>query len=900
MNIIEIEKKLNSLVEKLQTSLVQGFPAEFENDFIFTLLEAYDFTKTTIARAKKGSLNKLEVDGSFVIKKKLYFLQTQNDAHIEIDNLKKSILERKDKPRFIIVTDYKTILAYDTKTEDSLDIPILELDRHYDFFLPWVGMEKSQYLAENPADIKAAAKMAKLYDEILKVNALETAEDRHFLNVFLTRLLFCYYAEDTNIFPEGIFTSSIEAYTKPQATNLDNFLERLFEILNTEENKRPKNTPAYLNKFPYVNGGLFRDSYPIPPFTAKARKILIEVGTLKWSDINPDIFGSMVQAVISPEHRSGLGMHYTSVPNIMKVIQPLFLDELYGEFDKSFENVKKLRELIERISKIKVFDPACGSGNFLIIAYKKLRELEIAILQRIDVLSPQQNMDFSEIRLDNFYGIEIDDFAHEVAILSMWLVEHQMNMKFYEAFGRTSPTLPLKAGGNIVAGNATRLNWEEVCPKNSNDEIYLLGNPPYVGRSLRTKEQQDDMDSVFYDVKNYKDLDYIACWFYKGAKYINTSIHALAFVSTNSICQGTQVSLLWTNILNFNVSIFFCHLPYKWTNNARANAGVTVVTIGLRSNIKRGIKKIYSTNVYKETSNISPYLIESENIFIKNRFKPLSSVPEICLGSAPKDNGALLLSEHEFENLQKEKSEIVPYVKKFIGAEELINGSVRYCLWINDEDLKNIIHIPEIIKRLDICKSMRLSSKKIPTQKLADFPHKFGEIRYKNTNSIIIPSVSSENRSYIPISFLNEKSVISNSAFAVYNADIWVFGTITSLMHMIWLKAVGGRLESRIRYSSQLVYNTFPFPDISQKQKDTITELVFNILDEREKHSEKTLAQLYDPDKMPAGLREAHHVLDMAIEKCYRAKPFENDEERLEYLFKMYEKMVGEKTTPSV
>ena len=466
MNIIEIEKKLNSLVENFN-----------KETFIFTLLEAYDFTKTTIARAKKGSLNKLEVDGSFTIKKKLYFLQTENDVHLEIDSVKKTILDKKDKPRFIIVTDYTTLLAYDTKTDDSLDIAILELDRHYDFFLPWVGMEKSQYLAENPADIKAATKMAKLYDEILKVNALETAEDRHYLNVFLTRLLFCYFAEDTNIFPEGIFTHSIESHTKPDASNLDNYLERLFEILNTEESKRPKNTPAYLNKFPYVNGGLFKDSYPIPPFTAKARKILIEVGKLQWSEINPDIFGSMVQAVIAPEHRAGLGMHYTSVPNIMKVINPLFLDELYEEFDKSFENVKKLRELIERISKIKVFDPACGSGNFLIIAYKKLRELEIAILQRIDALSSQQNMDFSQIRLDNFYGIEIDDFAHEVAILSMWLVEHQMNLKFYEAFGRTSPTLPLKAGGNIVAGNATRLDWEEVCPKNNDDEIYLLGNP---------------------------------------------------------------------------------------------------------------------------------------------------------------------------------------------------------------------------------------------------------------------------------------------------------------------------------------------------------------------------------------------------------------------------------------
>ena len=457
MNIIEIEKKLNSLVESIQqpsfhSPLERGADrrgvvaptTESKSDFIFALLEAYDFPKSAIARARKGSLNKLNTDGSLTIKKKLNFLQTENDVHLEIDNLKNTILDKKDKPRFIIVTDYITLVAYDTKTDDSLDVPILELDRHYDFFLPWVCMEKSQYMAENPADIKAAAKMAKLYDEILKVNALETSEDRHYLNVFLTRLLFCYFAEDSNIFTQGIFTSSIQNHTKVDGSDLDNYLERLFEILNTEN--RAKNTPAYLDKFPYVNGGLFRDNFPIPPFTAKARKILIEVGTLNWSEINPDIFGSMVQAVIDPEQRAGLGMHYTSVPNIMKVINPLFLDELYAEFDKSFENVKKLRELIQRLANIKIFDPACGSANFLIIAYKKLRELEIAILQRIQVLThPIPNMDLSQIRLDNFYGIEIDDFAHEVAILSMWLVEHQMNMKFYEALGRDKPNATTKS-----------------------------------------------------------------------------------------------------------------------------------------------------------------------------------------------------------------------------------------------------------------------------------------------------------------------------------------------------------------------------------------------------------------------------------------------------------------------
>lgn len=882
MNIIEIEKKLNRLVENFN-----------KETFIFTLLEAYDFTKTTIARAKKGSLNKLEVDGSFTIKKKLYFLQTQNDVHLEIDSIKKTILDKKDKPRFIIVTDYTTLLAYDTKTDDSLDIPTLELDRHYDFFLPWVGMEKSQYLAENPADIKAAAKMAKLYDEILKVNALETAEDRHYLNVFLTRLLFCYFAEDTNIFPEGIFTHSIESHTKLDGSNLDNYLERLFEILNTEEDKRPKNTPAYLDKFPYVNGGLFRDSYPIPPFTAKARKILIEVGKLQWSEINPDIFGSMVQAVIAPEHRAGLGMHYTSVPNIMKVINPLFLDELYEEFDKSFENVKKLRELIERVSKIKVFDPACGSGNFLIIAYKKLRELEIAILQRIDVLSaPQRSMDTSQIRLDNFYGIEIDDFAHEVAILSMWLVEHQMNLKFYEAFGRTSPTLPLKAGGNIVAGNATRLDWEEVCPKNSDDEIYLLGNPPYVGGKSQTKLQKIDMQYAFNKAKNIGELDYIACWFIKASHYINKN-SSFCFVSTSSICQGSQVQQLWPKILSIGLEINFAYNPFKWKNNAKNNAGVIVSIICVSYPKQSKNKFIIDQNIKKNVKNINPYLIEGKNTIIYQSLKPISKLPTILTGNSPYDGGNLILNQREKDDLLSRNPEAKKYIKNIRGSQDFINGKSRWCLWIRSNDINDALKINFIKDRVTKTRVFRENGGTV-AKGLIKKPFQFRYIHEAKNNLIILPRVSSERRKYIPFGFLSKDYIVSDSAQVIYDPEPYILGVIMSLMHMSWVKKTGGYLGTSIRYSSAPCYNTFPFPDISQKQKDTITELVFNILDEREKHSEKTLAQLYDPDKMPAGLREAHHRLDLAIEQCYRKKPFESDEERLEYLFKMYEKMVGD------
>jgi hypothetical protein len=905
MNIAQVEQNLQNLI------------VNFNKDtFIFDLLLAYGLPKASITRLQSGNLNLSKIEGEVSWKKKVLFKPVYNeDLHIAITNCKE---QTKQEQRFIIVTDFTTLLAVDTKTADTLDIELTALPKHFDFFLPWAGMEKATHQNENPADVKAAEKMAKLFDEIKKDNPNNSPEFIHGLNVFLSRLLFCFFAEDTNIFKLGLFTTSITSHTQVDGSDLSAYLDTLFEVLNTNERTR-KNLPAYLNEFPYVNGGLFQHKHTTPTFTRRSRQAIIDAGELNWSAINPDIFGSMIQAVITPEHRGGLGMHYTSVPNIMKVIEPLFLNELSEEFETAKYEPKKLNKLLERLGKIKIFDPACGSGNFLIIAYKELRFLEIKILKQLQELQKasagfedyQVTLDlipktqltlaaqyqptlFSRIELAQFFGIELDDFAHEIAILSLWLAQHQMNQKFKEIFGASNPTLPLQAGGNIAHGNATRLDWEVVCPKKQEDEIYILGNPPYLGRSLRNLKQQQDMDFVFINKKNYKDLDYITCWFYKGAKFIKNTNSEFAFVSTNSICQGTQVNLLWPDIFSNQISISFCYTPYKWMNNAKSNAGVTVVTIGLRADSKKGIKRIYSENKVKIVDNISPYLTESENLFIENRFKTISNFPEISLGNAAKDDGALILSTDEYKKLLSEYPILNPILKKFIGAEELINGSMRYCLWIKDEDLLNISSIPEISKRLEICRKMRVNSKKIPTQKLSETPHKFGEIRHKDTNSIIIPSVSSEKRIYIPSSFLDGSYVISNSSFAVYDAEFWVFSVISSLIHMIWVKSVGGRLESRIRYSSQICYNTFPFPKISEAQKEELTQSVFRILEERENHSEKILAQLYDPDKMPEGLREAHRLNDLAVERCYRSKPFESDEERLEYLFKLYEKMIAE------
>lgn len=880
MTISQIESNLYKLVENIP-----------DDTFVFELLLAFGFPRATIKRLLHSEHNKLDESGELTLRKHLFFkVSAASELHATIDALASEPKILRHTPRFIIATDYDTLLALDTKTKETLDIKLPDIPKHYDFFLPLAGMEKATHIDENPADVKASLKMAKLYDELQKNNSFRTKEEIHSLNVFLTRLLFCYFAEDTNIFADNVFTSSIASHTAVDGSDLDSYLARLFEIFNTPYERREPNIPAYLSAFAYVNGGLFKDNCPLPRFTARSRAVMIEIGGLNWSEINPDIFGSMIQAVVTSEHRGAMGMHYTSVPNIMKVIEPLFLGELYDELKNSFDSKPKLQSLLTRLSKIKIFDPACGSGNFLIIAYKKLRELEISAIKRIDELSKERSFAFSSIALTQFYGIELDDFAHEVAMLSLWLAEHQMNLEFYKALGRTTPSLPLHEGGNIVCGNATRIRWEDVCPKNEGDEIYVLGNPPYLGSRNQELSHKEDMAFVFGKNKNYKILDYIACWFYIGAKYIQNINAKLAFVSTNSISQGDQVAVLWSNIFNMDIEISFAQQSFKWKNNAKDNAGVTVVIIGLE-NKNENEKKLYTENFIKKVSNINGYLIASSNVVVERRTKPLIAIPKMSYGNYTGGCDELFLSPTEKEDLISSNPESIKFIRKLSGSAEFIQGKERYCLWISDANLQEALKIDNIKDRIEKVKKNRLSSKDEALQKLAQRPYQFRDTNEAKQASIIIPIVSSERRKYIPMGFLDKEYIIPNSAQVIYDAEPWIFGVISSLMHMVWMRTVAGRLEERYRYSSALVYNTFPFPDISQNQKEEIAELALCIIDEREKHSEKTLAQLYDPNKMPEGLRKAHHNLDIAIEKCYRQKPFETDEERLEYLFGMYEEM---------
>lgn len=886
---------------------VQNLIDNFSKDeFVFDLLVAYGISKTSVTRLKKGDYNLSKVDGEILYKKKIFFKVEATDKLLSsIDAITKEERILKHKPRFAILTDHKQIVAKDLLKGKNLDVKIKELPNYFDFFLPLAGSEVYNASNNNEADRNASYKMASLYDLLIEENPniYNSKESVHHLNMFLSRLLFCFFAEDTEIFEQdSIFTNTLAQHTAENGKDTHTFLDDLFDRLDS---KSGKDYPDFLAKFPYVNGGLFGQKINSPKFTAKARKTLIDLGELQWAAINPDIFGSMIQAVVIPEYRSDLGMHYTSVENILKLIKPLFLDELYEEFENATAStssataISKLKKLISRISKIKFFDPACGSGNFLIITYKEIRLLEIKILEKItDLEGNAPTIKWTSVQLSQFYGIEIDDFAHEMAILSLWLAEHQMNKVFEERlfdYGKSKDILPLKEAGQITQGNATRVDWNSVCPITEKDEVYVIGNPPYLGARLQDAEQKKDMDFVFRNLKKYRDLDYINCWIYKGAEYISGLNAKCAFVTTNSICQGQQVPLIWPHILSKGIEIDFAHQSFKWTNNAKGNAGVTVIIVGLR-NVSNKPKYLFTDGLINPAKNINPYLLDGSNIVVSGRSKPLSNFPEMKFGNMPNDGGGLILAEDEYDQLIKQFPKAKKYTRLLLGSSEFIRGNKRYCLWIEDDQLEDAIKIPEIVNRIEKTEIHRLNSKDEGTNRLAERSHQFRDRNTARESQLIIPSVSSESRVYIPCGYLDSTTIVSNSAQVVYDAEPYMFAIINSRMHMVWVRNVGGKLETRIRYSKDICYNTFPFPDITTKQKENLNLYVFAILDERAKHPSKTMAQLYNPTTMPKGLLQAHQELDTAIEQCYRLQPFKNDTERLEYLFKQYEEMLQKDT----
>jgi len=884
--------------KEIEANLEKLIANHNNEEFIYDLLLAYGISKTSVNRLKKGDFNFSKIAGEVLYKNKLFFAYAEKDLHLKVDEF--AIDERllKQNPRFVIVTDYNTLVAKDLKTKLNRDFPLKDLPKYFDFFLPLTGAEVYKSSNDNKADRDAAYKMAQLYDILVQDNP-DYKDDSHKLNIFLSRLLFCFFAEDTGIFEKSsIFTETLSQHTNPDGKDVDEFLNSFFSRLNTENGS----FPDYLqNQFPYVNGGLFRDNITSPKFSSKSRALLLSCGDLDWSEINPDIFGSMIQAVADPEERSDLGMHYTSVPNIKKLIEPLFLDELNSEYDNQDESIIGLNKLIARLGQIKFFDPACGSGNFLIITYKEIRLLEIEIIKRIIELSSQKGLtiplQFTNIKLSQFYGIEIKDFAHEMAILSLWLAEHQMNKVFdemLEGFGQSKPILPLKEAGNIACGNATRVDWKKVCPASKTDEVYIIGNPPYLGSSRQDENQKADMDLTFHNIKNYKKLDFISCWFFLATKFIEKSNSKYAFVTTNSITQGEQVALLWPLILNKNQEIFFAHQSFKWTNNAKGNAGVSVVVIGIR-NFANSDKYIYNKNIKQLVRNISPYLADAENLIITPRTKPLSNFPDMIIGSKISDDGHLVLEPNDREKIIERNPKAEKFIKKYIGAQEFIKGSFRYCIHV-DKEFESAYEIIDFFERFEKVKLFREKSTKISTRKKALVPYQFDEDKYLERDFLLVPQTGSERREYLPIGYFDSSYVPSNGCRIVYNSEPWLFGVLASRMHINWVKAVAGRLKTDMQYSNTLCYNTFPFPEINLKQKENISQYVYDILDERAKHSEKTMAWMYNPDSMPHGLKLAHKALDEAVEKIYRLASFTSDAERLAHLFKIYEEMTKKDT----
>lgn len=885
VNQAKIFEHLEQLVEKPE-----------KDEFIYGFLTAFEFPKSTLSQIRQGGARNVAKEPRHVaLKNKLYYQPVADNDDLEsaFDQRIADAAVAKNKIRFVLITNLVRFLAWDTLTQERLDIEFEELPRNYGFFLPLVGLEKAILNSENPADVKAAEKMGKLFDLIKERNDLSKTEDIHALNVFLTRLLFCFFAEDTGIFEKGQFTSVVKSYTAEDGSDLDQFLTDLFAVMNSEPNSKLRlSLPIHLAAFPYVNGGLFASDEPVPELGLKGRRILLECSAMDWSEINPDIFGSMFQAVIDVEQRSRLGQHYTSYSNIMKVIQPLFLEPLRSELEKQRTNTNGLKRLLLRLGNMKIFDPACGSGNFLIVAYKELRLLEMDVIQAL-LESDPQSIFMSSIHLDQFYGIEIDDFACEIARLSLWLAEHQLNKQWEEHIGSAPPALPLRSSGKIWSGNSLQKDWQEVCPKKVDDEVYVIGNPPFLGTVGRSELQRSDMQKIFSNFKTIGGLDFVACWFWKGAQYIQNSHAELALVATNSLCQGEQVATLWPPIFALGLHIHIAYQTFTWANNARDKAAVHVVVIGLSGKSKtRQLYQLVDANWHsKLVGNISPYLVEGSNIVVEPKSKPIiKDVPQLLFGNKPTDGGHLLMNSHERDKLLEVEPQAARWIKKVLGADEFLNAKERWCLWLADITDAELRAMPHVFNRVQKVAEARRRSPDKGAQKMAERPHQFRDLNNPD-DYILIPSVSSERRTYIPIGFYDANVISTNANYIIPNGTLYEFSILTSLIHNDWMRLVAGRLKSDYRYSAKVVYNSFPWPDVTDAQRKSLIDLAKSVLLIRENYPESTLAELYDPLKMPADLLEAHQALDKFVDRLYRDKPFKDATERLSCLLQRYESL---------
>jgi len=791
-------------------------------------------------------------------------------------------------PKYVLVSDFENFKLYDLDEKKQHEFKISEFHKNIKLFGFIAGYQKRTFKDEDPVNIKAAELMGKFHDQLE-----ESGYAGHQLEIFLVRILFCLFADDTGIFEKDTFKEFIEIKTHADGSDLGAWLAQFFQVLNTSTEKRLTNLDEHLNAFPYINGKLFEEPLSIASFNSKMREILLKCSSLDWGKISPAIFGSMFQSVMKPEERRNLGAHYTSEKNILKLIKPLFLDDLKKEFNKIKGNKNKLQEFHKKLGKLKFLDPACGCGNFLIITYRELRLLELKVLKILYGLQLHTDLDhILKVDVDQFYGIEYDEFPARIAEVALWLMDHQMNLLVSEAFGLYYARLPLRKAAKIVNNNALRIDWEDIIAK---DELsYILGNPPFVGSKLLNLVQRDEMAIIFSDIKNGKILDYVCAWYIKAATYIQNTIIEVAFVSTNSITQGEQVGVLWNELLNrFDIDIHFAHRTFKWSNQAKGKAAVYCVIIGF-GNIKSKSKLLFSySDVNGEPTetkckNLNPYLIDAQDLVIGKRTKPICEVNKMSFGNMPLDGGNLIMNNGEYLKFIQEEPNSIDFILPLISAKEFLNNKERWCLWLEDVSPTILRRMPKVIERVEKVKEFRLSSKAPSTQKHASTPTLFRD-RNRPETFILIPRHSSENRKYIPMGFFDWNSIASDSCMIIPDATIFSFGILMSVMHMVWVKYTCGRLESRFRYSKEIVYNNFPWPiNPSAKNKKSVEIKAQKVLDVREEFPESSLADLYDPLTMPPKLVKAHHELDRAVDLCYRPQAFPNETTRIEYLFELY------------
>lgn len=909
MNAVEIEQAITDLA---------GQPFD-QVEFPYAFLQAFGNRETTLKRLRSGATNKSDLGG---------VLQT-NNIHLAacelgkvtetLTALKASPATARAKAKYVLASDGETLEAEELESGETVACAYSKFPDHFGFFLPLAGISTVKQIRENSFDIRATSRLNRLYVELLKDNpAWGTAERRHEMNHFMARLIFCFFAEDTDIFNgTGLFTDTLSRMTERDASNLHDVMGEIFRAMNTPITQRAKaNLPRWADVFPYVNGGLFSGDSSVPRFSKIARSYLVRIGELDWKQINPDIFGSMIQAVADDEERGALGMHYTSVPNILKVLNPLFLDELRARLEEASDNPRVLLNLRKRLARIRVFDPACGSGNFLVIAYKQLREIENTINERRGESGRK-----SDIPLTNFRGIELRDFSAEIARLALIIAEYQCDVLYRGQKEALLEFLPLSSQNWITCGNSLRLDWLSACPptgkgvrlvtddllevpleqaqiefENEGGEIYICGNPPYKGGTEQSEEQKSDMQLIFgSSFSSWKSFDYILGFFQKARIFLASSeASAAAFVTTNSICQGEQVFRFWPHCISDGFRISFATTSFKWSNLASKNAGVSVCIVGISRGTKKPRYFESKSGLVKDVENINAYLVPYRDIYVKAESQPINGLPSVVNGNKPADGGGLIFNSEVASLLKAAAPGHTTVIRPFFGAHDATHGMGRYCIWATESDYKELRGVDEFSARFSMVEEMRSKSDKKLTRDGAKTPYEFQQVRQTGQEMVFqVPRHSSENRDYYPVIALPQGAIVGDGGFSFYDPPLWSIAIFASRLSVVWIGTVCGKIKTDFRFSNTLGWNTFPVPALTEKNKVDLTRCAEDILLAREAHFPATIADLYDPESMPENLRAAHDRNDEVLERIYIGRRFKNDTERLEKLFELYTEMTA-------